>query len=146
MLDLSFLNHPIMKKHFLSFLFFFVNAWALAGINGPDPIKKIVREIAGSNVFEISATVGYAGTPSQQNVRYRELLEAASVSQLQQLATKNKNAVVRLYAFKGLVSQQKNIPPAIIEQFKNDSTLVVVISGDIAEKRPVSAIASGFLY
>ncbi len=111
-----------------------------------DPVKKIVREIAKSNVYEMPATPGYSGTPSQQSIRYRELVKSASIDQLTELATKNKNAVVRLYAFNALVSKLKDVPQEIIDQFRNDKTIIIVLNGDVANKTPLNIVAERCLY
>jgi hypothetical protein len=112
----------------------------------PQPIKKVVREMAKSNVYEISATVGYAGTPSRQGSRYVQLLKTANIDELTTLATMHKNAVVRLYAFNALVNKVKDVPSPIVDQFRNDSTMIVVLKGDVAEKVPLNKIAEGLLY
>jgi GTP-sensing pleiotropic transcriptional regulator CodY len=111
-----------------------------------NPIKKIAKEIAKSNVYEISTTTAYRGTPSQQTTRYKQLLQIASVDDLTELATKNKNAVVRLYAFNGLVNKLKEVPKEIVDQFRNDTTTIKVLKGDITNDVPLNKIASGLLY
>lgn len=143
-----------MNNYILLLLFCFLNSFNLASLKknetfktaDSDPVKKIVREIAKSNVYEISASVGYSGTPSKQNIRYLELVKSASIDQLTQLATKNKNAVVRLYAFKALVNKLKDVPQQIIDQFRNDKTVIIVLKGDIPNKTQLNIIAEGCLY
>lgn len=68
------------------------------------------------------------------------------MEELTKLATKHKNAVVRLYAFQSLVLKLKDIPKAIIDQFKNDATMIDTLRGDITDKSPVNKIAVTFLY
>lgn len=136
-----------MKKYIFSILFCFANVGFMVSANSikstsTDPIKKIVREIAKSDVYELSDSL----SPSQQNMRYKELLNNATVEALTELTMKNKNAVVRLYAFRALVEKQKNIPKYVIDKIANDTTLVTTISKETNNKVPFNSIAKGFLY
>jgi hypothetical protein len=143
-----------MKKIVLLLLAFFTNSFIWAGSkpidnfrrSDGDPIKKIVREIAKSNVYEISTTVGYSGTPSQQAIRYQQLLKSATIAQLTELATTHKNAIVRLYAFCALVNKSRDVPQTVINQFRNDKTIIAVLNGDIAENTPMNIMAERCLY
>lgn len=113
---------------------------------GSTPIKKIVKEIAKSNVYETANTDANSQTSSLQNARYQQLLKTATTQQLINLARENKNAIVRLYAFRALVNNLKEVPVEIVEKFRNDATLIEVKHGDAIEKKPLHTIASGFLY
>lgn len=109
-----------------------------------DPVKKIAREMAKANVYE-AEKIENSAAESPQNFRYTQLLEKASAQQLTELA-KNKNAVVRLYAFKAMVNTMKEVPADIVQSFRNDDTIIEVKSGNSVEKKPVHSIAEGFLY
>jgi hypothetical protein len=142
-----------MKKYLFLLIFGLITNFtmALPGHNtflnpASDPVKKIVKEIAKSNIYEFTPTTGNDISKSQQNKRYEALLKTASVEELTNLATKHKNAVVRLYAFQALVLKLKDIPKEIIDQFKNDATMVDTLRGDIADKTPVNKISVTFLY
>jgi hypothetical protein len=143
-----------MNNYILLLLFCLMNSFNLASPKenatfktaDSDPVKKIVREMARSNVYEISTTIGYSGAPSKLGARYKELLKYASTDQLTELATKNKNAVVRLYAFNALVNKEREVPQAIIDQFRNDKTIITVLNGDTSNKSPVNVIAERCLY
>lgn len=111
-----------------------------------NPIKKVVREMARSNVYEIINMDASAQTNSAQSGRYQQLLKTATTQQLINLAKENKNAIVRLYAFRALVNNLKEVPVEIVEKFRNDATLIEVKHGDVIEKKPLHSIASGFLY
>ena len=111
-----------------------------------NPIKKIVKEIAKSNVYEIRSTAGSRETASQQSSRFQQLLQISSIDDLTELATKNKNAVVRLYAFNGLVNKLKDVPKEIVDQFRTDTTLIYVLNGNETHTIPVNKVASGLLY
>ncbi len=115
-------------------------------IPASDPVKKIVKEIEKANIYEYTATVGFAGTASQQNIHYEELLKTASTDELIKLATKNKNAVVRLYAYRAIVQKFKEVPKDILNQFNNDTSVVNTLRGCIAEKTTVKVIAESLLY
>jgi hypothetical protein len=74
------------------------------------------------------------------------LLKAASTEELTNLATKHKNPVVRLYAFNALVQKLKDVPVAIVEQFRNDATIIVVSKNGASGKAPLNSVAEGLLY
>ena len=105
-----------------------------------DPVKRIVREIAKSNVFELPAS------HTLQNARYLQLSETASVDELIKIATKNKNAVVRLYAYQAIVQKLTEVPPDIFEQFDHDTSIVATLRGNIPGRSTVNKIAASFLY
>lgn len=108
-------------------------------------IKKIIAEMSATNVFEATATVGYAGVPSPQLARYNTLLKKCTPYQLLQIANTDTNAVVRLYAFKALNARMDSIPAEIAMQFKNDSTIILYQTGDIVKEQMVKSVANGFL-
>ncbi|MDP4284258.1 MAG: hypothetical protein Q8891_07525 [Bacteroidota bacterium] len=143
-----------MKKYFFFLFFSCVNTIALTlphAIAFPrstasNPVKKIVREIAKSNIYKFTPSADNSDTRSVWDRRYEELRKSASVEELTQLATKHKNAVVRLYAFRALVTRLKNIPGAIIDQIRNDSTVVSTLQNNKAGQSPVNKIALSFLY
>lgn len=143
-----------MKKYFLFILFCWANqciAVPLKDNSGyqlqsPGPVKKIVKEIAKTNVYDFTANAAPTGTVSQQNSRYLELLQTANIEDLVKLATKHKNRVVRLYAYRAIVQKSKSVPPGILDQFTNDTTIVSTIRGGIKDKTAVNKIAASFLY
>ncbi len=115
-------------------------------ISVSDPIKKMVKEIAKSNVYEYPVSAGFPGTTSEQNIRYEELLKAADNNDLIKLATTHKNAVVRLYAYRAIVQKMKEIPKDILDQFNKDTSEVNTLRNGIADKTTVNKIAGSFLY
>jgi hypothetical protein len=140
----------MIKSLFLSVAFVALLVFSSAGkaitwhSQAADPIKKIARELAKANVYE-SENGDNSAAKSPQILRYRQLLVTASPQQLTELA-KNKNPVVRLYAFKALVNSMKEVPSEIVESFRKDNTLIAVKTGNTIEKKPLHSIASGFLY
>lgn len=108
------------------------------------PVKKIVKKIAKANVFVVTPL--NSSNISEQELNYQELLKAASIEELTQLAAQDKNAVVRLYAFRALMESVKDAPPYIFAQFMNDTTSIVVIDGKRSETKPLNTISNGFLY
>jgi len=110
------------------------------------PLRKIVRRIAKANVYVVTPSNGSNKAVSGQELNYRELLATASLEELSGLAADDKNAVVRLYAFKALMETVKDAPRNIFEKFMNDTTPVKVINGGRSEMKPLNSISNGFLY
>lgn len=143
-----------MKKYLFLAIFCCMNNLMIASpkINNffkttnSDPVKRIVKEIAKSNIYDYITTAGIAGTLSKQNILFDELLKTADNEDLIKLATKNKNAVVRLYAYRAIVQKFKEVPKDILDQFNNDTSPVNTMRGGITDKKPVNVIAASFLY
>jgi hypothetical protein len=143
-----------MKKYLLLIIFCSAGNFIMASpksifftkTTASDPVKKIVKAIAKSNVYDLSATNNSAHSNSPQNLRYEKLLNTATTEKLTELATKNKNAVVRLYAYKALINKIKNIPKEMVDLFNNDTTVINTINGNTASQAPLNSIARGFLY
>lgn len=110
------------------------------------PLKKIVRRIAKANVYVVISSHSNDKVVSDQELNYQDLLKAASPEELSGLAAGDKNAVVRLYAFKALMETVKDAPKNIFEQFMNDTTPVKVVNGSRSEMKPLNSISNGFLY
>lgn len=106
-----------------------------------DSLATVVKAIANNNVYEVSLTVGYAGTVSEQLQRFDLLLSLATSDQLMDIAAHNKNAVVRLYAFQALKRKKIEIPKSLIQQFQNDNTVVEMLNGCVADKKSVNTLA-----
>lgn len=142
-----------MKKYLLLIIFWSAGNFIMASpksifftkTTASDPVKKIVKAIAKSNVYDLSATNNSAQANSPQNLRYEKLLNTATTEKLTELA-KNKNAVMRLYAYKALINKIKNIPKEMVDQFNNDTTVINTINGNTAGQAPLNSIARGFLY
>jgi ribosomal protein S17E len=143
----------LINKHWLILLIFCCasNLSAIASTSilfktsGQEPIKKIVKEIAKSNVYVYADGVPESGKIPDQEIRYRELLKIAGADDLIGLA-KDKNAVVRLYAYKAIVRQFSKIPTDLFEQFSNDKTIVTTLRGKVEEKTTINKIAGSLLY
>jgi hypothetical protein len=111
-----------------------------------DPVKKIVKAMTKSNVYDVTPAPENSDVVSQQNLLYEDLLKMAAPERLTKLATQNKNAIVRLYAYKALIHKIKNIPKEMVDQFRNDTTLINTINGNKTSKVPLNSIANGLLY
>lgn len=111
-----------------------------------DPLKKIVKKIAKANVYDATPLVSKQKVISEQEINYQYLLNTASPEQLIDLATNDKNAVVRLYAFRALMEKVKKAPGNVYTQFANDNTTIKVINGTTTSRKSISAISNGFLY
>ena len=106
-----------------------------------DSLAPILKAMAINNVYEVSTTVGYAGSVSKQYLRFEKLLSLATIKQLIDIATNDKNAVVRLYALQALKREKIIISTALIQQFQNDQTIVEVLNGCIGNKKSVNTLA-----
>lgn len=143
----------LINKHWLLLLIFCCanNLSAMASTSilfktlSQEPIKKIVKEIAKSNVYVYADGVAESGKFPDQESRYREMIKLADADDLIGLA-KDRNAVVRLYAYKAIVRQFSKIPPDLFEQFSNDKTIVTTLRGKVEEKTTVNKIAASLLY
>lgn len=110
------------------------------------PLKKIIKKIAKANIYDATPVVSNHKVISEQEINYQELLNTASPEELIDLATNDKNAVVRLYAFRAIMEKVKSAPQNLYLQFANDDTTIKVINGTITSKKPISTISNGFLY
>ena len=134
-----------MKNIILISIFYFVHVFSFASTpdriyNLPDSLNIIVTEMAHSGVYE-NGLVGFAGSPSQQDIRLNRMKAWASGSELLEL-TKNASAIVRLYAFIALLDKKETIPSDIWQNMVNDKTIIVSVNGCIAAERSVGGIAS----
>ena len=111
-----------------------------------NPLKKIVKKIAKANVYDATPVVSNHKVISEQEINYQDLLNTASPEQLIDLATNDKNAVVRLYAFRAIMAKVKSAPNNLYMQFANDHSSIKVINGTITSRKPISTISNGFLY
>ena len=130
----------------ITFIIFlcFANVFCFAGntndlLKSPDSLDIIVSSIAHAEVFEESATIGFAGRPSQQAIRLTHLIQLASTSELSAL-TKNKSAIVRLYSFIALLAKNVPIPADMRTRMLNDKAVIVSINGCNAKEKTVSSI------
>ena len=82
--------------------------------------------------------IGKGNTPSKIYKRAQLLWDICSVDELVKL-TSDKKAVVRCYAFQGLIEKRvdKNIVNEIADKNKNDKSKVIVIYGCVADKSTV---------
>ena len=148
-----------MKKYF--FLFFIISCFhfSIASPNGSrfqnislnkttnaNPLKKLIKQLAKANVFDATPLRVSNKVVSEQESLYKELINLATPDQLTEMATSNKNGVVRLYAFRALMEKVKDAPGNVLQQFMNDTTLIRVINGSSSEMKPMNSISNGFLY
>lgn len=105
-----------------------------------DLVTNIAADIAKHNIYE-SATVGFAATPSTQNMRLNQLIRIANDNQLISL-TKHKNAVVRLYALRAIIARKLILSTELKDQFNNDSSIVATLQGCLGNKSSVAIISN----
>lgn len=129
------------KSFFLISLFIITGIFSFGQRHRNDSLQNIVKEIAKSNIYEESYTIGYAGTISKQFQRFDELLTIATKEQLMELAAYNKNAVVRLYAYQALKRNKIKIPDTLIHKFRQDNSIVQILQGCIGDKKSVKELA-----
>ena len=130
-----------IKNTFLFTLLIIAGISSFGQRQSDDSLATVVKEIANNNVYEVSYTVGIAGAISSQLQRFDLLLSLSTNDQLLNLATHNKNAVVRLYAFQALKHKKIEIPTALNQQFQNDKTIVEMLNGCVGDKKSVSTLA-----
>ena len=107
----------------------------------PNLLNSTVNEIAKYNIYETTNTVGYANVISKQYQRFELLISLATEEQLTNLATHNKNAIVRLYALQALKRKKINISSVMRQQFQNDITIVETLEGCLGDKKSVHMLA-----
>jgi hypothetical protein len=101
----------------------------------------VVDEMASTNTYDVSKTVGYTGAISKQFERFKQLIALASDQQLLNLAANHKNAVVRIYSLKALLHKKVTIPIELLQQFKNDDEKVIELNGCQGTESTVKSIA-----
>jgi hypothetical protein len=111
-----------------------------------DPIKKVLKEMAKTNIYEYSTTFKKDAVLPEQMNRYTMLKEMASPERLISIVKKDKNAVVRLYAYMALVSSLKSVPADVLQQMNGDQTIVQTNHENISGSETVATIAKTFLY
>jgi hypothetical protein len=129
----------------LAILFFGVHTRSNAqGFSLATP-ASIAAELAQSNAYEISQTIGLMQTPSLQLQRFNRLVSLATEQELVDLATSHSNTVVRLYAYQALKVKKAAIPKALQEKFNADISKVHVVDGCVLEQKTVSFLVKGNL-
>lgn len=111
----------------------------------PNPIKKIVKAIAKANVFVLHQPEQPSPLVTELEKNYLLLSRLATSDELEDLIRTNKNAVVRMYAFKALTTQLQDIPAEIMTIVNNDTTTIDCISRDKTEKAEIKSLVQNFL-
>lgn len=104
-------------------------------------LRIILEEMAVQNTYEVSSTIGYGGTISKQSILFNRMLHYASSTEMISIATNNKNAVVRLYAFQALKRTNTEIPAALLEKVQKDETIITTVDGCIVNEKKLSDLA-----
>lgn len=97
--------------------------------NVPAYMDSILQEIKRTNVCEMTVTLGFAGTPSQQNVRLKLLAEHASTAELMDRFYVEDHPVALYYIWKALQIKMVVIPDNIIQKLSKDNRIVTVLEG-----------------
>ncbi len=114
---------------------------SFAQSQGIDSLNTVLKAMAKNNIYEVSFTVGFSGTISEQYQHFKQLLSLATSEQLLDIAAHNKNAVVRLYAYQALKQNKIKIPGILIQQFQDDINIVKTHNGCKEENKSVNALA-----
>lgn len=109
-------------------------------------LNQIIRKLKKANVFDATPLRVKNPGVSEQESLYKELLSIATPEELTELSVNNKNAVVRLYAFRALMEKMKDAPGNVIQQFMKDTTPIKVVDGNSSTIKPMNSISNGFLY
>ena len=131
------MNLSAIVRVFIIHLTFITASFGQTAMN--DQVTKIVNEIATTNRYDESYTIGIGGIISTQYQLFQQLAQLATPQQLVDLIN-HTNAVVRLYAYQALRGKGVNIHERILNQFAKDKTLITVMRGCIMEQQPVSAL------
>ena len=131
------MNLSAIVRVFIIHLTFITASFGQTAMN--DQVTKIVNEIATTNRYDESYTIGIGGIISTQYQLFQQLAQLATPQQLVDLIN-HKNAVVRLYAYQALRRKKVKISEGIMTDFANDRTLITVLRGCIMEQQPVSTL------
>ena len=131
------MNLSAIVRVFIIHLTFITASFGQTAMN--DQVTKIVNEIATTNRYDESYTIGIGGIISTQYQLFQQLAQLATPQQLVDLIN-HKNAVVRLYAYQALRRKKVKISEGIMTDFANDRTLITVMRGCIMEQQPVSTL------
>lgn len=110
-----------------------------------NPIKKIVKALAKENIFILNVPEQSTPLVVAQLKNYTQLERLATSDELEDLILHHKNAVVRLYAFKVLTNQMRDLPENIMLIINNDKSEVEYINRDKKEKAFLKVLAQNFL-
>jgi hypothetical protein len=119
----------------------FLLAAVISFAQKPNLLNSTVNEIARYNIYETTNTVGYANVVSKQYQRFELLVSLATEEKLIKLATHNKSAIVRLYAFQALRRKNITIPDIMKQQFQKDNTIVKTLEGCLGDRKTVNILA-----
>ena len=134
------------KKIRLLFLFLATGFNSFAQKENTNTLSNTIKEIAHSNVYETTCTVGFAGGASSQYQRYNLLSSLATTTELLILASQHENPVVRLYSFQALKKRNIEIPKSLYDKFINDQDEVISLQGCSAENSRVNLLANKIIF
>lgn len=103
-------------------------------------IKKLIKELAKDNVFIVADH-----SDDKSNGAYDKLVQYGSPYDFLKIAMDNRNPVVRLYAFRAIAARMDNLPAELVLKFKEDTTMITVLSDGQEKKLPVNQVANGYL-
>ena len=134
-----------IKIHLL-FLFLATGFNSFAQNENTNTLSDAIKEIALSNVYETTCTVGFAGRTSSQYQRFNLLTSLATTPELLNLASQHNNPVVRLYSFQALKKRNIDIPASLYDKFISDQDEVISLQGCLAENSRVNLLTNKIIF
>lgn len=130
-----------MKKGRIGLLAILMSVSLVAGAQGKkythaDSVSLLKNIIANSNTITSSA-VGFAGSPSNTWYAFAYLATIATNKELLAM-TKDKSAVLRLYAYTALLHKNYKDIESVRNRFLKDTTEVKTLSGCIMDNTTVA--------
>ena len=111
----------------------------------PKPIRKIVKAIEKANVFVLNKPEQASPLVSGLEENYFLLSKLATSNELEDLIRTHKNAVVRIYAFKALTTQVRDVTAEIMALVNNDTASIECFNRDKMEKVELKKLVQNFL-
>lgn len=103
------------------------------------PVEAILKQMRTYNMYE-SRYVGFAGSESEQYVRFQSLVKTANVTELTYLARYDKNAAVRIYSFLALKQKDEAKALKLVPVMNKDTASVNTLIGCIGGKKAVNQL------
>lgn len=111
----------------------------------PKPIRKIVKAIAKGNVFVLHEPEQASPLVTKLGENYFLLSKLATSYELEDLIRTHKNPVVRMYAFKALTTQVRDIPETIMNIINNDTASIKCINREKTDNVELKDLVQNFL-
>lgn len=111
---------------------------ALRAVSAADPMKSLRH----AESFSFGG-IGVAGTPSEGEVAFRELIARKYALKDFHKLLKSGDPEGQCYALVGIRKLQPKAFPNFAEKFRNDRTKVKTIGGCMISEQPMSSVVAG---